>query len=146
LAEEVFRRLKLVPFVGAIIVGIVLGPGVLGFVSAIPAISLFLSLGINFLLFISGAEEINITRMRDAFSVKTFLGVLAQYSFRVLLVSLAAYTLFHSFLQAFAAGSIIAMSSAGPLARLLIDTGLTRSDEGSAIFTEVVLIEISAVI
>ncbi len=146
LAEEAFRRLNLVPFVGAIIVGIVLGPGVLGFVSAIPTITLFLSLGINFLLFISGAEEINIGRMREAFGVKTLAGVIAQYSLRVVVVSLAAYLLFHSYLQALVAGSIIGMSSAGPLARLLMDTGLTRSDEGSAIFTEVVLIEISAVI
>ncbi|PSN90744.1 sodium:proton antiporter, partial [Candidatus Marsarchaeota G2 archaeon OSP_D] len=146
LAEEAFRRLNLVPFVGAIIVGIVLGPGVLGFVSVIPTISLFLSLGINFLLFISGAEEINISRMREAFGVKTIVGVVAQYSVRVIIVSLAAYLLFHSYLQAIVAGSIIGMSSAGPLARLLMDTGLTRSDEGSAIFTEVVLIEISAVI
>jgi Kef-type K+ transport system membrane component KefB len=146
LAEEAFRRLNLVPFVGAIIVGIVLGPGVLGFVSVIPTISLFLSLGINFLLFISGAEEINISRMREAFGVKTIVGVVVQYSARVVVVSLAAYLLFHGYLQAIVAGSIIGMSSAGPLARLLMDTGLTRSDEGSAIFTEVVLIEISAVI
>jgi len=40
-AEEAFRRLNLVPFVGAILVGLLFGPGGLGLVSAIPTISLF---------------------------------------------------------------------------------------------------------
>jgi Kef-type K+ transport system membrane component KefB/CBS domain-containing protein len=145
-AEELFRRARLVPFVGAILVGIVLGPGVVGFVRAIPTVSLFLSLGINFLLFISGAEEIDTNRMREVFGARTLAGVVAQYTTRVVLVSLAAYLLFHSFLQALVVGSIIGMCSAGPLARLLMDTGLTRSDEGTTIFTEVVLIEVAAVI
>jgi len=98
------------------------------------------------LLFISGAEEINISRMRHTFTPKTLVGVVAQYAVRVVAVSSVAYFLFHSYLQALVVGSIVGMSSAGPLARLLIDTGLSRSDEGSTIFTEVVLIEICAVI
>lgn len=38
------------------------------------------------------------------------------------------------------------MSSAGPLSRLLTDTGLARTDEGTSIFSQVVVIEIAAVV
>ncbi len=58
LGEEAFRRLGLLPFVGAILVGILVGPRVLRLVQSPtldPTVALFVTLGINFLLFISGA-------------------------------------------------------------------------------------------
>jgi len=38
------------------------------------------------------------------------------------------------------------MSSAGPLTRLLSDTGLNKTEEGNKIFREVVIIEISLIL
>jgi len=58
LAEEVFGRLNLVRFVGPIIVGIILGDGVLSIIKINQIISFITSLGIVFLLFLAGAEEL----------------------------------------------------------------------------------------
>lgn len=145
--EEVFRRLGLVPFVGAIFIGIVIGPGVLGAVTVVPGIALFVSLGIDFLLFLSGAEEFESTRLKSMFSRKgSTLVSLLQFGLRFTAIFVISYFLFHQVIPAMVVGIVAGMSSAGPLTRLLMDTGLTRTDEGTAIFSQVLVIEISAVV
>ncbi len=150
LGEELFRRLGLIPFVGAILVGIVVGPGVLGFVqnpTNDPTISLFVTLGINFLLFISGAQEFEATRLRSMLrNRRTLLVSLLEFAVRFLGITILAYLLFQDLLPALVIGVVAGMSSAGPLSRLLTDTGLARSHEGTAIFSQVVIIEIAAVV
>lgn len=150
LGEELFRRVGLIPFVGAILVGILVGPGVLGFVqdpSTDPTITLFVSLGINFLLFISGAQEFEATRLRSMLrNRKTLLVSLIEFAVRFLGITFLAYFLFHDLLPAVVVGIVAGMSSAGPLSRLLTDTGLARTHEGTAIFSQVVIIEIAAVV
>ncbi len=150
LGEELFRRFGLIPFVGAILVGILVGPGVLGFVqdpSTDPTITLFVGLGINFLLFISGAQEFEATRLRSMLrNRKTLLVSLVEFVVRFLGITFLAYFLFQDLLPAVVVGIVAGMSSAGPLSRLLTDTGLARTHEGTAIFSQVVIIEIAAVV
>lgn len=150
LGEELFRRAGLIPFVGAILVGILVGPGVLGFVqspTSDPTIALFVTLGINFLLFISGAQEFEATRLRSMLrNRKTLLVSLLEFTVRFLGITVLAYLLFQDLLPAVVIGIVAGMSSAGPLSRLLTDTGLARTHEGTAIFSQVVVIEIAAVV
>ncbi len=150
LGEELFRRIGLIPFVGAILVGILVGPGVLGFVqnpSTDPTISLFVSLGINFLLFISGAQEFEATRLRSMLrNRKTLIVSLLEFVVRFVGITILAFLLFQDLLPAVVVGIVAGMSSAGPLSRLLTDTGLARTHEGTAIFSQVVIIEIAAVV
>ncbi len=150
LGEEAFRRLGLIPFVGAILVGIVIGPGVLAVVpspGADPTISLFVGLGINFLLFVSGAQEFEATRLRSMLrNRKTLLVSLVEFGVRFAGITVLAFLLFHDLLPAVVVGIVAGMSSAGPLSRLLTDTGLARTHEGTAIFSQVVVIEIAAVV
>ncbi len=150
LGEELFRRLGLIPFVGAILVGILVGPGVLGLVlnpTSDPTIALFVTLGINFLLFISGAQEFEATRLRSMLrNRKTLLLGVTEFAVRFLGITAVAYLLFRDFLPAVVVGIVAGMSSAGPLSRLLTDTGLARTHEGTAIFSQVVVIEIAAVV
>ncbi len=150
LGEELFRRLGLIPFVGAILVGILVGPGVLSLVpspNADPTISLFVGLGINFLLFISGAQEFEATRLRSMLrNRRTLLISLVEFAVRFLGITALAFLLFRSLLPAIVVGIVAGMSSAGPLSRLLTDTGLARTHEGTAIFSQVVIIEIAAVV
>ncbi len=150
LGEELFRRLGLIPFVGAILVGILIGPGVLAFVpnpSADPTISLFVSLGINFLLFVSGAQEFEATRLRSMLrNRKTVVLSVVEFAVRFVGITVLAYFLFQDLLPAVVVGIVAGMSSAGPLSRLLTDTGLARTHEGTAIFSQVVIIEIAAVV
>ncbi len=150
LGEEAFRRLGLIPFVGAILVGIVIGPGVLALApnpSADPTISLFVGLGINFLLFVSGAQEFEATRLRSMLrNRKTLVVSLVEFIVRFLGITALAFLLFEDLLPAVVVGIVAGMSSAGPLSRLLTDTGLARTHEGTAIFSQVVIIEIAAVV
>ncbi len=146
LGEEVFRRLSLVPFVGAILVGILFGPGVLNLVNIQPEISLFLGLGINFLLFMGGAEEFDATRFGSMIKGRHLLLGLLEYFIRLAGVTTAVYLLTHDILTASVVGITASMTSAGPLTRLLSDTGLARTDEGTAIFSQVVFMEVAAVV
>ncbi|MDG6987968.1 MAG: cation:proton antiporter [Nitrososphaerota archaeon] len=147
LGEEAFRRAGLIPFVGAILVGMLLGPGVLNAVEVLPTIALFVSIGIDFLLFVSGAEEFEAARLRGAFAKKSSLVVsLAQFVVRFLAITVISYFLFRQLTEALVVGVVAGMSSAGPLSRLLTDTGLARTDEGTTIFSQVLVIEVAAVI
>lgn len=148
LGEELFRRLGLIPFVGAILVGILVGPGVLALVPSPtpggdPTISLFVTLGINFLLFISGAQEFEATRLRTMLrNRRTLLVSLVEFVVRFVGITALAYLLFQDLLPAVVVGVVAGMSSAGPLSRLLTDTGLARTHEGTAIFSQVVIMNI----
>ncbi len=148
--EEIFRWLGLIPFVGAILVGILLGPGVLAWFpnpGTDPVISLFVSLGINFLLFVSGAQEFEATRLRSMLrNRKTVVLSVVEFAVRFLGITVLAYIMFQDLLPAVVVGIVAGMSSAGPLSRLLTDTGLARTHEGTAIFSQVVVIEIAAVV
>jgi Kef-type K+ transport system membrane component KefB/predicted transcriptional regulator len=147
LGEEAFRKVGLIPFVGAILVGTLIGPGVFNLVDVLPTITLFVSIGIDFLLFISGAEEFEAERLRGVFARKTSLLVtLAQFAVRFVAITAAAYLLLGQLTVALVIGIVAGMSSAGPLSRLLTDTGLARTDEGTAIFSQVLVIEVSAVV
>ncbi|MDG7007339.1 MAG: cation:proton antiporter [Nitrososphaerota archaeon] len=147
LGEEAFRKVGLIPFVGAILVGTLLGPGVFNIVEVLPTITLFISIGIDFLLFVSGAEEFESDRLRRVFVKKTSLLVaVAEFIVRFLAITTTAYLLFNQITEALIIGIVVGMSSAGPLSRLLTDTGLARTDEGTAIFSQVLVIEVAAVV
>ena len=152
LGEEAFRRLGLIPFVGAIAVGVVVGPGLLGLVpnpnlDPSKVLSLFLELGISFLLFVSGAQEFEATRIRSMLRNRKTLGFgILEFVVRFASLTALAYVLFGDVVPALVVGTAAGMSSAGPLARLLSDTGLARTHEGTAIFSQVVVIEIAAVV
>jgi Kef-type K+ transport system membrane component KefB/predicted transcriptional regulator len=146
LGEEVFRKLGLIPFVGAILIGIVVGPGVLNIVQNIPTISVFVSLGINFLLFVSGAEEFEASRVRSMLGKKSLVLSIFQFTIRFSAITLVSLILFRQLIPALVIGIVAGMASAGPLTRLLTDTGLARTDEGTAIFSQVLIIEIAAVV
>ncbi|HYB04967.1 MAG TPA: cation:proton antiporter [Nitrososphaerales archaeon] len=146
LGEEAFRKVGLIPFVGSILVGIIVGPGFLNAIQVIPTISVFISIGINFLLFVSGAEEFEASRVRSMLGKRNLVLSIFQFTIRFSAITLVAFLLFHQIIPALIIGIVAGMASAGPLTRLLTDTGLSRTEEGTAIFSEVLVIEIAAVI
>lgn len=146
LGEEAFRKFGLIPFVGSILVGILVGPGFLKAINIIPPISLFISLGINFLLFVSGAEEFEASRVRTMLGKRSLIISTFQFMIRFSAITLVALLLFHQLIPSLVIGIVAGMASAGPLTRLLTDTGLARTDEGTAIFSQVLVIEIAAVV
>ncbi len=147
LGEESFRKLGLIPFVGAIFVGTLVGPGVFGFINVVPSTSLFIGLGINFLLFLGGAVEFESKRFHSILRSKITVPLaVLQFVTRFLGITAISFLLFRQPLTAVVIGIVAGMSSAGPLSRLLTDTGLAKTDEGTAIFSQVVIIEIAAVV
>src|ERR1700730_1606419 len=146
LGEESFRKLGLIPFVGSIVVGIAIGPGGFNVIQVIPTISVFISLGINFLLFVSGAEEFEATRVRSMLGKRNLVLSILQFTIRFAAITIVAMFFFHDIISALVVGIVAGMASAGPLTRLLTDTGLARTDEGTSIFSQVLVIEIAAVV
>ncbi len=146
LGEEAFRKMGLIPFVGSILVGIVIGPGFLNAIQVIPTISVFISIGINFLLFVSGAEEFEASRVRSMLGKRNLVLSIFQFTIRFSAITLVSFLLFHQIIPALIIGIVAGMASAGPLTRLLTDTGLARTDEGTAIFSQVLIIEIAGVV
>jgi Kef-type K+ transport system membrane component KefB len=146
LGEESFRKLGLIPFVGSIVVGIAVGPGGFNLVQVIPAISVFISLGINFLLFVSGAEEFEATRVRSMLGKRNLILSIFQFTIRFAAITIVATFFFHDIIPSLVIGIVAGMASAGPLTRLLTDTGLARTEEGTSIFSQVLIIEIAAVV
>ena len=146
LGEEAFRKFGLIPFVGAFLAGIIIGPGALNLIQVIPTISVFISLGINFLLFLAGAEEFEASRVKTMLGRKSLVMSTLEFCIRFSLITLFALFLFHELIPALIVGIVAGMASAGPLTRLLTDTGLARTDEGTSIFSQVLVIEIAAVV
>ncbi|BFH72225.1 cation:proton antiporter [Sulfurisphaera javensis] len=140
LAEELFGRLNLVRFVGPILVGIILGNGVLNIVKINVIISFITSLGIVFLLFIAGAEELGENLRVEA---NDYFSSIIELAIPFTLISLVLL-----YLNEFTPLLVIplAMTSAGPLTRLLIDLGLSKEKLGLSLFYQSVLNEIIAVI
>jgi Kef-type K+ transport system membrane component KefB/CBS domain-containing protein len=146
LGEESFRKLGLIPFVGSILIGIAIGPGGFNLIQPIPTISVFISLGINFLLFVSGAEEFEAARVRSMLGKKNLVISIFQFTIRFAAITIVALIFFHDIIPSLIVGIVAGMASAGPLTRLLADTGLSRTDEGASIFSQVLIIEIAAVV
>src|SRR5579862_4397811 len=146
LGEEIFRKIGLIPFVGSILAGIIIGPGIFNFVQVLPTISLFIGLGINFILFVSGAEEFEAERVTAMLRRKNLLVSVMQFSIRFTAITLVSFIAFRQLIPSLIIGIVAGMASAGPLTKLLSETGLTKTDEGTSIFSEVLVIEIAAVV
>jgi|BEDMetMinimDraft_2_1075160.scaffolds.fasta_scaffold00155_11 Kef-type K+ transport system membrane component KefB/CBS domain-containing protein len=145
--EEGFRRLGLVGFVGSILAGIIVGPGVLSIISNTQYITLFTSLGINFLLFLAGAEEFSLPRLRGRMRLRVLVGSIAALGIPLLLVYiLLPHLIGGSNLNYLALSVILGMSSAGPLAKLLMEAGVSRTNTGTFVFITTALVEIGGVV
>jgi len=139
LMEELFGRLNLVRFVGPILMGIILGPGLLDLVKLNDIVSFIASLGIVFLLFLAGAEEIG-----ERFNVdkKDLLTSLIEIIIPLIVISLTLY-----YLGMFDLVIVIplVMTSVGPLTRLLTDIGIAKEKLGIKIFNQSALNEIISI-
>ena len=141
ISEEIFRRIGLVTFVGPILMGILLGNGVFGVIHINEIISFITSLGIIFLLFLAGAEEFDVENRPNA---NIFLAVILEsiIPFSVVLVALYVVDSKDSLILV----APLAMSSAGPLSRMLMDVEISENRISNLIFQQVILIEIIFVI
>ena len=89
----------------------------------LPNITLFISLGINFLLFTGGALEFKGIETKKLLKPSNSIMGVMEVILPFALISFVVYYIFHNFIVALVAGIVTGMSSAGPLTRLLSDTG-----------------------
>ena len=146
--EDLVRRVGLPSFVGAIISGIILGPAVINLVNPneLPYIQLFIILGINFLLFIAGSEELS-----GVFREKPLLKDIA-YSVVLLtlpasFVTLVVYYMFSQDLTiSISIGIIMGIVGMGPLIKTLLETGKIDTPSGIRLVTLGLLAETIGII
>ncbi|QXJ33358.1 Na(+)/H(+) antiporter [Saccharolobus shibatae] len=141
ISEEIFRRIGLVTFVGPILMGILPGDGVIGIIKINEIISFITSLGIIFLLFLAGAEEFDIQNRPNS---NVFLAVVLESIIPFSVILIALYTA--GFKDYLILTAPLAMSSAGPLSRMLMDVEISDNRISNLIFQQVILVEIIFVI
>lgn len=143
IGEDLAKRLGIPSFIGAVLIGIIIGPAVIGLVNPteLTYIKLFIMLGIDFLLFIAGAEE-----LAEAFRKRPSSRLLA-FSILLLIiptivVALVVHLVLHEPLPlGISLGIIMGIVSVGPMVKTLIETGELKKPVGIKLVTLGILAE-----
>lgn len=142
LLEVVAMRLGLGALIAYVAAGILLGP-VLGLVEATDELKLFFGIGVVFLFFLIGVEEMDVSglaaTLRGRFFLAGTLAFLVSFGFAMAVMLIV---LDQPMANAIAISGILALSSLGVVAKVLSDLGRLREPLGLEIFTTVVIVEI----
>ncbi|MCV0431809.1 cation:proton antiporter [Nitrosopumilus sp.] len=146
LGGELLHRIGQPTILGNVIAGIIVGPALLAIVQPIEAIELFVSIGVFFLFFLIGLEEIDIAGLFKVMKGRIFAGSAIAFLIPFLIAGLFGLTIDMDFIQSFAIASVIAASSLGVTAKVLSDLGKLKSTIGLEIFTVTAIVEFIAII
>jgi len=146
LGGELLHRIGQPTILGNVIAGIIVGPAVLAIVQPIEAIELFVSIGVFFLFFLIGLEEIDIAGLFKVMKGKIFAGSAVAFLIPFLAAGVFGLAIDMDFIQSFAIASVIAASSLGVTAKVLSDLGKLKSTIGLEIFTVTAIVEFIAII
>ena len=142
LAEGLAIRLHQSAIAAFVLTGIVLGP-VLGVVEAEADLAIFFSVGVIFLFFLIGVDEIDIAGFVETLRGRFFLAAAIA-----LLVPLSAslpvahYILDLPWASSIAVSGLISLSSLGVVAKVLSNLGHLKEPLGLEVFTTVVIVEL----
>lgn len=147
LFEEVAVRLRQPPIVGYIIAGIVVGPALLAWVHPADEITLFIQIGIFFLFFLIGLEEIDIPSIFSVLRKRLFAGAVVGFAvpFALAVPALLFFTGLEP-VPVLAIASVIGISSLGVVAKILSDYGKLKEPLGLQIFTLTAALEFIGII
>ncbi|MEN3035207.1 MAG: cation:proton antiporter [Candidatus Methanosuratincola sp.] len=141
LSEEICVRIKQPSILGYILTGILLGPAGLSVVVPEDAIKLFIDLGVVFLFFLIGFEEIEVSSLIAVFKRRLFYAAVLALSISTALSYAFLIQYGFSGLQAFAVASVFSVTSLGVLAKVLCDFGYLKEPLGLMTFTVGAIIE-----
>ena len=147
LLGEVMHRIGQPTIIGNVLAGIIVGPALLALVDPIDAIDLFISIGVFFLFFLIGLEEIDLPGLFRVLRGRIFVG--SAIGFLVPFFAAGLFALSFSdmdLIKSFAIGSVVGASSLGVTAKVLTDLGKLRSTIGLEIFTVTAIVEFIAII
>ena len=143
---ELLHRIKQPTILGNVIAGIVVGPALFALVQPIDEIDLFISIGVFFLFFLIGLEEIDIPGLFKVLRKRIFAGAAIAFLVPFGAASALGIATDMEFVKAFAIASVIGASSLGVTAKILTDLGKLRSTLGLEIFTLTAIVEFIAII
>ena len=146
LGGELLHRIGQPTILGNVIAGIIVGPTFLALVHPIEAIELFVSIGVFFLFFLIGLEEIDVAGLFKVMKGKIFAGAAVAFLMPFLIAGIFGLAINMDFVQSFAIASVIAASSLGVTAKVLSDLGKLKSTIGLEIFTVTAIVEFIAII
>jgi Kef-type K+ transport system membrane component KefB len=142
LLEGVAVRLRQSALIAYVAAGIILGPA-LGLVEATDELKLFFGIGVVFLFFLIGVEEMDVSglaaTLRGRFFLAGTLAFLVSFGFAL---AVTYFVLDQPMANAIAISGILALSSLGVVAKVLSDLGRLREPLGLQVFTTVVIVEI----
>jgi len=140
---EVFKRMKQSEILGQVLVGILLGPYVLGVIHPSEIWDFLSELGALTLLFITGLET-NIKEVMKSGLAASILAI-CGVTFSFFLVFPIVYLLTRSFILALYIGAMLCATSVGITARVFAEFGRLKSIEAQTIIVSAVLDDILTV-
>ncbi len=146
ISEEVCIRIRQPSIIGYITTGIILGPAMLSIVHPEQTINLFMDLGVVFLFFLIGFEEIDVSSLITVFRKRLFYAAVLALAFPILLSYLFLIQYGFSGSTAFALASVFSMTSLGVLAKVLCDLGYIKEPLGLMTFTVGAIVEFLGIV
>lgn len=144
--EEIMVKIKQPPILGNVLAGIIVGPALFNFVQPTDEIEVFVSIGVFFLFFLIGLEEIDLPGLVSILRKRLFAASAIGFFVPFAIASLFSFNLGMGFVQSFAIASVIGASSLGVTAKILMDLGKLKTTIGLEIFTVAAVVEFIAII
>ncbi len=150
LAEGFLGRFGLNPLIAYVLAGVVLGP-LTGVVELISDIDFFVGIGVLFLFFLIGIDEIDIPGFLSTVSGRYFVaGTLSAVVSALIILPITwnsfSFSLNLEFSKALALAGILSLSSVGIVAKVLADKGYLKNLLGLRMFTVVIIAEVIAML
>lgn len=140
------NRINQPTIIGNVLAGIIVGPALFAIVQPVDEIDLFVSIGVFFLFFLIGLEEIDISGLFKVMRGRIFAASAVAFLIPFVTAGVFGLALDMNFIHAFAIASVIGASSLGVTAKILTDLGKLRSTIGLQIFTVTAIVEFIAII
>jgi Kef-type K+ transport system membrane component KefB len=147
LLGEVMHRMGQPTIIGNVLAGIIVGPALFALVDPTEEIDLFISIGVFFLFFLIGLEEIDLPGLFRVLRGRIFAGSVVGFLIPFFAAGLFALSFSDmDLIKSFAIASVVGASSLGVTAKILSDLGKLRSTIGLEIFTVTAIVEFIAII
>lgn len=144
---EALHRINQPTIIGNVLAGIIVGPALFFLVEPIDEIEIFVSIGVFFLFFLIGLEEIDLTSLFKVLRGRIFAGSALGFLIPFVAAGIFGFLAMDmDFVNSLAIASVIGASSLGVTAKVLTDMGKLRSKIGLEIFTMAGIIEFIAII
>ncbi|HET6516847.1 MAG TPA: cation:proton antiporter [Nitrosopumilaceae archaeon] len=144
---EALHRINQPTIIGNVLAGIIIGPALFALVQPIDELEIFISIGVFFLFFLIGLQEIDLPALFKVIRGRIFAGSAIGFLVPFLAAGVFGFLAMDmGFVKSLAIASVIGASSLGVTAKILTDMGKLRSTIGLEIFTIAGIVEFIAIV